>query len=1443
MAWGDVSVTSPFPTALVSRVAVAPLRAVAAETLETYKVSNGAGRYERGYGRNQARLAGAASGYGGGGTFLHPLHGGSRRRRGGKTPAPRRRGVPRVFQPRAVSRRPAVPARRRSRCLLRRFSGGARRAFRSLLAPWCPPLPVFDLGRAKRSLPSPSAVSAGGGSCFPLWGGRRSASRPPPQLLSLFLLFLAVGAAVLFLLAANATAVLNLDKVKTVEKSAVKVVSGGVRGASVRVLAGGMLSVWVRRGVLVLPPLRWGVPPPLLHLLPLPGGHGRWSFVVGVGVKVDVGGWGWLPLAVLPVLQQHCRLPCLWIPPHLVTATPGRSVPLPPAERAARAAAFLTRARPRAGALVARETIFVSGVNGGAPAQRLRGVLADLTGVHVHSIVDVRRIGAATAVTLTATGVPTFTAALGVGAAAGVFTLLPGANPWSPAFLGPRRRAHLTSATAAAEAVSSCRRRHANQVAEVATRAAMPPFLRASLAAHDKADLAAHAGAGGVAAVSSAAARDGSSAAVAVATAGAAANLAGGGAAASAAAHPAAVAPPPGHVSEPGAAGADVSALEAAVAKTAATPGTFAELAAAAAASAAISVGGGAAASTAAHPPAISPPNGHVGGAFPAIGAAVAPATANTGGSVGSAAAFDAAAAAISSGGGHTTTPAAPPALASPSPRQRAATGAPDAGVDALAADWAMKSSSDAAPAAGALPAAAASPPAPAPSAAGPPPAGNAPAAATPPPAATPPTTGGPAGGSPAKKARRRRSGRRAGASPTSAVPAEASFGMDVDDALAVAPVAAGQGEPASAPPPAAGVAPPPAPLGFAPLPPAATTAPAAEGAPVAAAAVLPTPTAGSSACRDRAAAATRARRGPLAGGCPDVANRRTRTTLAGLARTLAAAGGSLLRGGASLPPPAARAAAARGAASAAPPPPVPAAVAGAAAAPLPPPLLAGGHAPGPAGGLAAAPPTGPPTGTPPVAAPCHRLRRLRRPPPRPLPPRRLRRRPRPPPSAPQHRGGRLTWVPRAVMNDDARGSGATDGAGTSNPAPSVAAALPPASTPKSGDVWGAAGGTPSGARVGGAAGGGGVATGTPDTSDDVLKVSDNAGDSPPPRRLLSHAARAAAVLDGDFVAALADRNAGVWRPSARGAAATDKRGGGRAAAPSQRVTGAQRGALRQAATGRLSAAARSLVAEEAAPQTKADWAKAQTLFPPASPTLATPASVEAAFPAELAEAAAFGARRNIPPPVNRNDLAAVVRAAPRGKASGPSGLRVEHLGVLDAGGQDTLEGVLVLLAGPAGAARMPACASGALAATDLLLLRKPGGVQADGLPRLPPIGMSEVLRKLEATALARAVRSPAAALFAPLQLGVGVSRACERILPEMSAHLTAHPTHALVQLDFRNAFNLVSRVAAAAVLAAAFPELAPYLQWLYCGASGGAAPPVYGWAGGGARTWAGRRT
>jgi len=129
-----------------------------------------------------------------------------------------------------------------------------------------------------------------------------------------------------------------------------------------------------------------------------------------------------------------------------------------------------------------------------APPRRLRGVLADLTGIHARPVVDVCQVLVAIAVTLAATGVPAFPAALGVGAAAGVLTLLPCADPWSPAMLGPGRRAQLSGAAVAQEVFSRCRRRLSKQVADAAARNATPGHLRALLSAHYMADLAAHAG-------------------------------------------------------------------------------------------------------------------------------------------------------------------------------------------------------------------------------------------------------------------------------------------------------------------------------------------------------------------------------------------------------------------------------------------------------------------------------------------------------------------------------------------------------------------------------------------------------------------------------------------------------------------------------------------------------------------------------------------------------------------------------------------------------------------------------------------------------------------------------------------------------------------------------------------------------------------------------------
>jgi len=308
----------------------------------------------------------------------------------------------------------------------------------------------------------------------------------------------------------------------------------------------------------------------------------------------------------------------------------------------------------------------------------------------------------------------------------------------------------------------------------------------------------------------------------------------------------------------------------------------------------------------------------------------------------------------------------------------------------------------------------------------------------------------------------------------------------------------------------------------------------------------------------------------------------------------------------------------------------------------------------------------------------------------------------------------------------------------------------------------------------------------------------------------LTYAARAAAIFACDFAAALADRDAGVWRsaPGRAGARSRPQDPGGGASRTPARVTAAQRRALRPVRAERLSAAARALTAAPVAPRTPAVWDKARSLFPPARPGLASLASVQEAFPAELAAAADFGRDSGVPRVLPREAVGEAIRRAPRGSAFGPSGLRMEHLRARGDEGQAALAGVVRLFGGEEAERLVPPLAAHALAGADFLLLCKPGGLDGDGLPRLQPIGMPEVLRKLAASSLACAVRAAAARLLAPLQLGVGVSNPCERVVHEVNAELEHNPLAALLQLDFRNAFNLVSLAAAVAYLTRAFPLL-----------------------------------
>jgi len=218
---------------------------------------------------------------------------------------------------------------------------------------------------------------------------------------------------------------------------------------------------------------------------------------------------------------------------------------------------------------------------------------------------------------------------------------------------------------------------------------------------------------------------------------------------------------------------------------------------------------------------------------------------------------------------------------------------------------------------------------------------------------------------------------------------------------------------------------------------------------------------------------------------------------------------------------------------------------------------------------------------------------------------------------------------------------------------------------------------------------------------------------------------------------------------------------------------------LRQAAAGRLIAAVRSLLSQFLAPQTWEVWLKALALFPAASPDLATPNAVAAAFAAEMREAAAPGTKASTPKSVTRKGITAAIGSAPRAKAAKvvgspcPTPLGPRRGGARRArGGGYVVVGERVLA--------LPRMSGGCVRGDGPYAYAEAGEVKADKLPGLRPIGLPETLRKLAASALAKLVRAAAAKFLAPLQLWVEVSNPWERLLKEVSTRMAAHPDHAV---------------------------------------------------------------
>ena len=86
-------------------------------------------------------------------------------------------------------------------------------------------------------------------------------------------------------------------------------------------------------------------------------------------------------------------------------------------------------------------------------------------------------------------------------------------------------------------------------------------------------------------------------------------------------------------------------------------------------------------------------------------------------------------------------------------------------------------------------------------------------------------------------------------------------------------------------------------------------------------------------------------------------------------------------------------------------------------------------------------------------------------------------------------------------------------------------------------------------------------------------------------------------------------------------------------------------------------------------------------------------------------------------------------------------------------------------------------------------LLKKDGGVR--------PIAVGETLRRLVSKCLNFAVRKDAESTLAPSQVGVGVRGGCEAAIHSVRSVVDLHGSDSslcLLKIDFKNAFNLVSR-------------------------------------------------
>ena len=196
----------------------------------------------------------------------------------------------------------------------------------------------------------------------------------------------------------------------------------------------------------------------------------------------------------------------------------------------------------------------------------------------------------------------------------------------------------------------------------------------------------------------------------------------------------------------------------------------------------------------------------------------------------------------------------------------------------------------------------------------------------------------------------------------------------------------------------------------------------------------------------------------------------------------------------------------------------------------------------------------------------------------------------------------------------------------------------------------------------------------------------------------------------------------------------------------------------------------------------------------------------------------------SIPPPpqepipstsVTEEEVLQAIRSFPNGSASGPDGLRPQHLKDMtgfsaETGGRTLLRALTSLLNLIVDGKTPTSVHPFFFGATLVALEKKDGGVR--------PIAVGSSLRRLAAKIITFRVKDHLGALLAPHQLGFGIPRGGEAAVHTARHYIdNLQPDHLVLKLDFRNAFNCICRDKMLDAVKDLAPELLPFVQSAYC--------------------------